>query len=742
MLLQRPSLLIRSALLAGIAVHVVASPLAAQPVAERIPAIQPGDVIEFSAETMTYSDSDEVVTAAGAVRINRDKYTLNADEVIYNRTTGQVEAHGNVVSTDPAGNRAFGDRVLLTESLRDGAIDNILLVLKDGGRLAAKSGVRVDGLSILNRAVYSPCAVEGADGCPREPVWQIKAVKVVHDPIRHRISYRHAALELFGIPVLALPAFSHPDGGAARASGLLVPEVSYRAQLGVGIAAPYNIAFGPDRDLTIEPWLYSAVNPALELRGRQLFSQGPVQARAFMTYARLTEFAPNGVTEVERGNAFRGYFEANGRLQHSPEWRSTFAVRLTTDDTFNRRYGLDYDDTLRSTYNLERFRSDSYLSISGWFFQGLRLAVTPGNTPLALPLIDYRWDPAAPILGGHLTIAANSLNLYRSQGQDLRRVFSFVQWQRSLITPLGQRVMLTGLVRGDLYDTSDSALATLPAYAGTNGLRGRIIPAAAIDVVWPFAGPLYGGDQTITPRMQIVASPRGRNSGIPNEDSRAVDLEDVNLFSLNRFPGYDRWEGGSRLTYGIEYSYVRPRFSLRTQLGQSYRLDDSSSEFPTGTGLSGRLSDIVGRTTLKYGRFFELTHRFRLDKSSLLVRRNEFDIAVGTNRNYVTVAYVKLNRNIIVEDLRDLEEVRLGARVAFATYWSAFGSTIIDLTSRREEPASMSDGFSPVRHRIGVQYEDECFRFGIAWRRDYRSDRDFRAGSTYLLTLAFKNLGR
>jgi LPS-assembly protein len=47
-----------------------------------------------------------------------------------------------------------------------------------------------------------------------------------------------------------------------------------------------------------------------------------------------------------------------------------------------------------------------------------------------------------------------------------------------------------------------------------------------------------------------------------------------------------------------------------------------------------------------------------------------------------------------------------------------------------------------VRHRLGVAYEDECFAFELTWRRDYTQDRDFRSGSTFLVRLALKNLGR
>ncbi len=45
---------------------------------------------------------------------------------------------------------------------------------------------------------------------------------------------------------------------------------------------------------------------------------------------------------------------------------------------------------------------------------------------------------------------------------------------------------------------------------------------------------------------------------MPNEDARAIDLEDSNLFALNRFPGYDRVEDGVRFTYGVDWQFTRP----------------------------------------------------------------------------------------------------------------------------------------------------------------------------------------
>jgi LPS-assembly protein len=703
--------------------------------------IAAGDTIGFSADEMRYDDRAQIVSASGNVRLNRDAWRLAADAIEYNRETGVVVATGHVVTTDPQGNQALGDRIELTDSLRDGAIDNMLLVLTDGGRLAAVEGQRSDQVFNLRRAVYSPCSVTGSDGCAKNPVWQVKALRISYNRGKHRLSYRNASLEIFGFPVMYLPSFSHPDGEAKQASGLLLPGIKLQRQLGLGVSLPYHLALAPDRDVTITPWFYTAVNPAMQINARRLLSQGPIEIDSLFTYTRLGDVDANG-NIIDKGNRFRGYFGLKGNLQHSPQWRSRFSVRLTTDDTFNRLYGLGFDDMLRSTYALERQTPDSYFALSGWAFQGLRVSDKAGEIPFVLPLIDYDWRPAQPVLGGRLHIGANSMNLFRTGGQDVARALAFARWDKSLFTPLGQRVTVTGMMRGDAYHVANADKATLPTYAGIDGLRARALPVAAIDVEWPLAGPALGGVQTITPRVQLVATPSGRNASFPNEDSRAIELEDINLFDLNRFPGFDQFEGGTRLTYGIRYALDRPGWALTSEIGQSARIAGTGNEFPQGTGLSDTLSDFVGRTTLKYGRMFELTHRFRVDRNSLAVRRNEFDILIGSAATYATIGYIKLDRNILFEDLEDREELRAGGRVALARYWSVYGSAIIDLTTKADNPATTSNGFSFIRHRVGAEYEDECFRFGVSWRRDYIGDRDFRPGNSFLLTLAFKTSSR
>ena len=243
------------------------------------------DEVGFAAGELFYDSKANTVTAAGDVRMNRAGYRLRADRVKWDRTSGAVRAEGNVAITSPQGDTAYGDSVDLTDTLKDGVVENLLVVLGDGGRIAARHGARRDGITTLTHAVYSPCPVVDSDGCPKDPVWKVTAVKVIYDPRRHRISYRGAALHLFGVPVLALPGLSHPDGSGNGSSGLLMPDFSYNRANGFELATPVLWQIAPNRDLTVTPHVYSKVLPALEARYRQLTGSGAFQISGFATYS-------------------------------------------------------------------------------------------------------------------------------------------------------------------------------------------------------------------------------------------------------------------------------------------------------------------------------------------------------------------------------------------------------------------------------------------------------------------------
>ncbi|APG63725.1 organic solvent tolerance protein [Sphingorhabdus lutea] len=695
------------------------------------------DQISFSADNLDYDSENDIITADGNVNLYRDGYSLFADQIIWNRKTGEVNAIGNVRSVDNMGNSAFGDNIALTDSLKDGAIENLLVILENGGRLAAQKGSRVNGRLFLDSAAYTACAVVDSHGCDKNPTWQINARKVVFDPDKKRVRYEGAVVKLFGLPLLPLPGLSHPAGIDAG-SGFLVPDIGYDRNNGAELTIPYYFRISDQRDLEVAASLYTETAPLIRAKFRSLEKNGAFQIQAYGTFGdRLSP-----ISAVEDSGA-RGYIEGSGSFYYPDDWKISGSLRLSSDRTFLRRYDISRDDLLRSNINIENIKQNRYFSINGWAFQTLRSNDSQSEVPIALPEIDYRQIFNSPIMGGTVELQANSLLIARPEGQDTQRAFASAKWQKSIVTNMGQLIDFTLLGRTDIYHSSDNLLTDVVLYRGASGWQSRGIFSSAVDIKWPFIGKAFGGVQNITPRVQIVATPFDANLSIPNEDSRSLELETSNLFALNRFAGYDRFEDSYRITYGVDWSLETKNVQVNANLGQSYRLSNRSSIFPDGTGLANKVSDFVGRYDVRFKDFLTLSQRFRLDKDSFAVRRNEVDATIGSKETYFQMGYLRLNRNnsLQLEDIADREEIRLGARVKIGKFWSIFGSTNIDLTGQEEDPLTSADGYEPIRHRLGFSYDDDCLSFGLTWRRDYQPSGDARAGNSFLFRLAFRNLG-
>ena len=262
----------------------------------------PEELVEFSADAVTYDTDSDIVTANGAVRMSREGNYLAADQVVWNRKSGEVRALGNVVVVTPQGDKLVGDNVVLTDTLRDGTVDNLLVVLESGGRIAATRGRRNGEVITLENAIYSPCPVTSSTGCPRSPSWSITAAQVIRDPAKNRVSFRGGRFQLFGINLPLLPVFSI-NTSTGGSTGWLAPDFSISSKKGFEVAVPYHWQIGSNRDFTVTPHLYTGVWPALEAKYRQLDRYGAFQIGGFLTYGsraptptrrrtRVAAFAP------------------------------------------------------------------------------------------------------------------------------------------------------------------------------------------------------------------------------------------------------------------------------------------------------------------------------------------------------------------------------------------------------------------------------------------------------------------
>jgi LPS-assembly protein len=154
--------------------------------------------------------------------------------------------------------------------------------------------------------------------------------------------------------------------------------------------------------------------------------------------------------------------------------RSLPIDRVKIDQTFVSELGHDERATaiVRSVINVERIDPNSYISIAGWAFQGLRVDDVQKEIPIALPAIDarFRMDEVA---GGKIELEANSLSIIRLEGQDTQRAFASARWDLRRLTPWGQELVLTAYGRGDVYHTDDAEARRFRSIAEQMaGIRG------------------------------------------------------------------------------------------------------------------------------------------------------------------------------------------------------------------------------------------------------------------------------
>jgi LPS-assembly protein len=244
---------------------------------------------------------------------------------------------------------------------------------------------------------------------------------------------------------------------------------------------------------------------------------------------------------------------------------------------------------------------------------------------------------------------------------------------------------------------------------------------------------LGGNTQAVVdPIVQLTAAPRlGDDPEIPNEESTSVDFTEANLLRASRFTGIDRLETGSRVTYGLETGVfgIGGGFS-DLFVGQSYRLTDDQ-DFPVGSGLEGRFSDVVGRFRVQPNPYLNTTYRFRLDEDDFTTRLSELTATGGTSRLNGSVQYRYVGEIQGPNGSPSQESVAIGVGSALTENWSVSAAQSRNLITSQ-----------PLATVGTVTYADECLVFQLIASRDHTyQDVEGGGGVAVFFRLVFKNLG-
>jgi len=701
----------------------------------------------LEADQLVYDFDNSIVEAIGQVEIYYIDYVVTAERVTYFQISRRLVASGNVRILEPGGNIITASEIDLTDNFRDGFVQSINVLTTERARFAAESAERRDGeITIFKQGVYTACE-QCKDHPERPPFWQIKAATIIHDNRTQTVSYENASLECFGVPIAYLPYFFHADPRIKRKSGLLVPSVSARESLGVGVSVPVFFNLAPNYDITFTPTVYSRQGLHGDVEWRHRLMDGSYRIRATGIFQADKEVFVNDIGRKLSGfRTARGSIESEGQFAINSNWIWGWDVFASSDRAYGRDYSITNDDLtdVESSIYLTGMSEQNYFDVRTLFYRVQRentieidvVSMTATvhddqkEQAFVLPVADHNYVVDHPVFGGQVTVDSNLTALTRSDS-DIRvtpavdyfagvagssaRLSTNVAWKRTLVAPGGHVFTPFAYMDAALnWGSFDDPTAGL----SSGSAIGRAMPAVGLEYKWPILIASEYATQTISPMVQIIARPNERQVGnLPNDDSQGLVFDTTNLFSWNKFTGYDRQEGGTRANVGLTYqARLMNGFSLDAVVGQSFQVAGVNSYALADPALSGiqsgldtQASDIVGRLTVDTGSGMAVTARGRLSDNDLTVNRAELVATAVRGRSNAKVGYAFLRARPAVGIITDREEFSGEATLAFNENWSISGAAVFDIRKT-----------DLVSHGIGIAYDNECFALSI----DYSQTRD------------------
>lgn len=688
----------------------------------------------IEADQFIYNQNENVIKANGNVMLAQAENTLVADMIIYDIADDTAFANGNVEFYDGDGNVHQAESLRLNNTMQQGLVNSLHTTLSDGSRLWAVSAIReTPELHVLKDARYTPCkpCIKNPDN---DPVWALRASQVTHDKGDAEIRYDDVRFEALGFPVIYIPYFSHPDGTVEQKSGFLTPEIGFGSDYGFNVMTPYYWVIDPSTDVTAGLRVFSDALPQLNLEMRKRYEDAFVRTAGSLTYSERTD-SVNGI-DVLQDEEYRGHFEFESLWNVNDLWRVGSDIKLTSDEQYLNQYDFDSDsDVLTNRIFAERFEDRDYASVELLAFQDLRLDQNV-DQPNAVPYANMTlYGAPNSLAGGRLKWDSSFLNLFRDGNeQDVNRISTDLAWQRQNILPAGLTSTIDLSVRGDAYYTSDRDIARTNPAEDNSKFDSRFIPTAHIEVAYPLHKRLKASHIRVKPRVAITARPDVDNdSDIPNEDSIDAQIDVTNLFEIDRFPGLDRVEDRTRVTYAVETGYYGDNGDeVSIILGQSYRLENDDNPFANGSGFEQQESDIVGQISAGINDHkHNLNYRFQLDGRQFNAERHELFGATGSRSTRVSAIYLYEKGSEGTEFTESREQITASVRQRFNPNWSVAASALYDIGE--------DDGLRKAS--AGLSYEDDCFGVTTEIQRELLREASGSEDTSIMVRFWLKNLG-
>ena len=680
--------------------------------------------LRLISDTISYDKMSENLSATGDVKVIYEKTTLSAEKISYDKKNDELSIIGNFTINDGENIIISDNDAIINTKFRNGLIKGARAIINEKLQISAQSLNQKDvNYNIFNTVVASTCEICASNPTP---FWQIRARKIIHDKEKQKIFFENARLDFLGLPILYIPALNIPEPGIERASGVLVPQFSTSDKVGFSAKLPYYIVLDNNKDLTLTPFVMSKNSLILETEYRQFTKNGFFElSNAFSIKDNFNKGRLNGFIEGDGIFALRKNYE----LDFNIDLANTIDFK-NGEKPFKNNY--DYaepeDDRLKNTFNISKTTTNSFFRLGTSYTQSFRYKDFDGdglkeedpNVPVILPEVYFKKNYKNNIFGGNYALSAHSINLENASNGQYSRIGGKLDWKRSWKTS-------SGLNFGSLAQFNANT------YLIENDFYKNAMPLGMIEARYPLKKSSYKISHMFEPIAQFIFAPDRLtgylNSNQNTSDSTTAEFEETNLFSTNRFPGFDEIESGSRANIGGKYILYEPNgWEFTTTAGRVYRQKNLKQfDSSKSTGLDKLNSDYVSAFSLSSPQNFKILTRLLLD-GKMDASKHETKLNYSTGQYTTDIGYVWLDKQSILNLDNHQHEVNISTDYMINKNWK-FGA----------DWRQNINTHSPISGNFNIMFENDCAKMNFSL--DLKYDEQDKIDRTFGMQIFLSGLG-
>ena len=251
----------------------------------------------------------------------------------------------------------------------------------------------------------------------------------------------------------------------------------------------------------------------------------------------------------------------------------------------------------------------------------------------------------------------------------------------------------------------------------THEVFGAIGYLASIDLI---KGSPDGNDHLLTPKLLFKYSPNHMK-----KETGDHSLYRKNIFSLDRLNSSTNFEGGTSLTYGLNYNKsFKEEKELNFSIGQIINEKKTNKNMPDSSSLDKRFSDVIGDLNYKRNNL-KLSYNYALDQNFKEMNYNEIETKYSLGNMSFNVNYLKENKiSDEKEYLKSSIELKQGSNGLFT------------FDNKRNIITNASEYYN-----LSYEYINDCLRAGLVYRREFYNDSELEAENSLLFKITLSPFG-